>query len=98
MESVFESKEQYFEFVKNWRAACNNPEGDKLSFEHFILYAILRERNYKQCLSPDSSDSTIDLAEYIAKEKYFKYLSLWPFGKIVTEQMLFQVRQKLESN
>lgn len=97
MESIFESKEQYLEFIKNWKKACNDKEGPKLTFEHFILYAMLRGRDYKKCISPSSSDSTIDLAEYIAKGKDFKYLSLWPFGDI-SSQLIFEARQRLENN
>lgn len=98
MESIFESKEQYLEFIKEWKRSVNDtPEGLKLTFEHFILYAILKGRDYKKCISPTSSDSTIDLAEYIAKSKDFKYLDLWPFGEI-TNQMVFEARQRLENN
>jgi hypothetical protein len=88
MKSVFETREQYFEFIKNWKLATNDKEGPKLSFEHFIIYRMLKGKDWKVCLASTSSDNTKAAAEYIAYKKSYKYLSLWPFGAISEEQII----------
>lgn len=98
MESIFETKEQYLEFKKNWKKATNDKEGTKLEFQHFILYAILKSKDYTRCIADTSTDKTKELADYITKESKYKYLSLWPFGDTITEEMLLQARERLENN
>lgn len=92
MESIFETKEQYLEFIKNWKEACNNEDGYKLEFEHFILYRMFKGKDWNKCIAESSKDETKDNGLYIATEKKYKYLSLWPFGNTITEEMLDKAR------
>lgn len=90
--SIFESKEQYLTFIENWKKAANDKEGDKLTFQHFILYALLRGKDWKKCLSEHSTEDTKYLAAEYAETMPYKYLSLWPFGGTITESMLEAAR------
>lgn len=92
MESAFETKEQYFEFVKQWRKSANSEGDDKLTLQHFVLYALLRGRDINKCLSATSSDSTIADVKYWSEEADPKYLSLWPFGGLITAEQILKAR------
>jgi hypothetical protein len=92
MESIFETKEQYFEFIKQWRLACNQEDAAKLTLQNFILYAMFRGRDYKKCISPSSKDDTLANAEYWTKECNPKYLDLSPFGNTITIEMIEKAR------
>ena len=99
MESVFETKEQYLEFVDAWKQVVNDEDQRKeLTLEHFILYAMLKRKDIMKCLSPSSKDSTLADVEYWTKDADVKYLSLWPFGNTVTPEMLGKARAMRESN
>lgn len=98
MESAFETKEQYLEFIKQWKQVVNDVDQRKqLTLQHFLLYAMLRRRDVMKCLSPSSKDSTLADVEYWVKDADPKYLSLWPFGDSVTPEMIGKARAITES-
>ena len=97
MSSLFESKEKYLEFKTNWKKVTNDAEGPKLTLEHFILYQMIRGKNWKTCLAPTSKESTIDSATYTAEKCNPKYLSLWPFGDTISESMIIEARNRMEN-
>lgn len=93
MESVFETKEQYLEFIKQWKHVTNNPDEHKqLTLQHFILYALLRGKDITKCLSPSSKESTFEDVKYWTEKADPKYLSLWPFGNSITHEMIVKAR------
>lgn len=96
MKSIFETKEQYLEFIKNWKLACNTEGSDKLELQHFILYRMLKGKNWRACLSESSREDTIANARYWAESCDPKYLSLWPFVGI-TSDMILKARENMEN-
>lgn len=90
--SIFETKEQYFELVKQWKQSANAEEGPKLTLQHFIVYALLRGCNWRKSLADSSKEETLLNARYWAEDCDPKYLSLWPFGSLITPEMIIKVR------
>jgi len=98
MESVFESKEQYLEFIKTWKEATNDIELYKPTFQDFIIYRILKGKDWRVCLSESSRDETKAEAEYIAYKKDPKWIAKhYPFSNI-TSEMLESARANMEYN
>lgn len=94
--SIFESKEQYLEFVANWKRIFNSEDKKELEFQHYLLYAILRGKDYKKCIAETSKDETKELAEHIVWKS--QYSSIWPFVG-VTQTSINNLRAlMLESN
>lgn len=92
MESIFETKEQYFEFIKQWKQSANADDDSKLTLQHFILYALLKGRNWRKALAESSKEETLDNARYWAEECDPKHLSLWPFGDLITAEQIKKAR------
>lgn len=91
MESIFESKEQFLEMRKQWKATCNDSELRKqLGKEDMALYAVLRRRDWRKCFASNSSDATISEIEFALKKS--SYLNLWPYGETVTKEMIDHLR------
>lgn len=97
MESVFETKEQYFEFINNWKEITNSEQKSELTLQHFILYRMLRRKDWTKCLSESSKEQTLEDAKNWATSMNPAYLSLWPF-KGVTASMITKLREQKESN
>lgn len=93
MESVFETKEKFFKMIDKWKEVTNDPELSKgLELKDFAIYALLRGRDWRKCLSPHSREETVDSIEYsIIKSNY---LSLWAFGDTVTTDMIAKLREQ----
>jgi len=92
-DSQFTDKEHYAQFIEAWKEVTNDVDRRKeLTLENFILYRILRGKDWRACLSPSSSEETISSASYYAFD--CKYPSLWPFGKTVTLDMIQDARLK----
>lgn len=97
MESIFETKEEYLAFIKAWKATVNSEKKTALTIEHFILYRMFKGRDWKVVLSETSRKETIAKATNIAEKRDARYLSLWPFGGLVTPEMAIQARANMET-
>lgn len=91
MESLFNSKEEFLAMRDVWKKVTNSEDRTELELIHFCLYAILRNKDWRKCLSPNSKDETIADIEW----KLFKsdYVSLWPFGGL-DKEIIGAIRQK----
>lgn len=94
--SIFESKEQYNQFIQQWKSVTNSEQRLNLTLEHFILYRLLKGLDWKKCIASTSSDDTMSRAEHAAVTCKAEYLSLWPFGETITPEMVNQARSLFE--
>lgn len=59
--TFFESKEQYLKFLAAWKIAANNPDETLCPRpEHYILYALLREKWENHGFTPITSIKKLD--------------------------------------
>ena len=95
MESIFETREEYFAFVKAWQTTYNSEKREALGLQHYLLYRLLKGKDPKACLAESSSDYTKKLANYWLSKCKPEHLSLWPFGELVTPEMVLKARANM---
>jgi hypothetical protein len=103
---IFESKEQYLNMIKAWKQSCK--DNYNFSGYDFALYAILRDKDPKQCFASPEKQSKRKLIcqGKTGNEAYRKAMNyvcnarpewiLPPFGGILTEDHLIAIRAILK--
>lgn len=91
MESIFESKEEFFAMVASWKAYANGEETKNgLAAHDYALYAALRGKDWRKHFAPNSHKSTIQaLNFYLLKSKW---IITTPFGPGITMEKIEQLR------
>jgi hypothetical protein len=57
---VFQTKEAYLKFVENWKKITNSDEKYNLKCEHHVLYAILRNKDWRKCFTPCTNKNKLN--------------------------------------
>jgi hypothetical protein len=98
---MFTSKEHYLEFTAAFKAWAKARK--PLNSSHFLLYAILRNRDWtKGWTTPLKAGKLLENAYkrnqafYAIKSPHFKNDLLAPFGETITQEMLERVRSELD--
>ena len=95
---IFETKEEYLELKKNWATYFNTEarhldrDADgyktrKLTASHFVLYALIRGRDWKSCLHSCSQDTMDEVTSnlkgnWFYQTKIFKEIFNFSDGRI----------------
>lgn len=90
---IFNSKEEYIEFKKNWCEFYNNKNSrSQLGPIHFALYAILRNKDWRKCFAHNTDKNLITRLEYtLTKGKIYSNILL-PF-KDISEDTIIAIRE-----
>lgn len=99
---MFTSKEHYLEFKAAFKAWAS--EKKWLATHHFLLYAILRGRDWTKGFAPDrfpkdhgSHKYKMRQAFYNIKSSFHQESLLEPFGGTITTGMLKRIRNELDT-
>jgi len=85
---IFNSKEEYIEFIKNWCEFYNNKETrSKLECIHYVLYSLIRGKDWRKCFAPNTDKKLIKLIEHIILEGSIYSYMLEPFKDISLEDI-----------
>jgi (p)ppGpp synthase/HD superfamily hydrolase len=97
---VFKDREAYLQFIKNWKQVTKTDV--KLRAEHYLLYAILRNKDWRKCFTPCKNSVKLNngakphdaafkaMYEIFSNFQIEKLLS--PFKDTLTKEMLVKVR------
>jgi len=98
---MFTSKEHYLEFTAAFKAWAKARK--PLDSQHFLLYAILRNRDWtKGWTTPENSGKLTEhqyklaRAFYSIKSPHTKDYLLAPFGETISQEMLERIRSELD--
>jgi hypothetical protein len=92
MESIFETREEYFAFVKAWKTTYNSEDRSQLTFQHYLLYRLFKGKDPEACIAKTSSQFTKQRAKHWLEKCKPENLSLWPFGGSITPEMATKAR------
>ena len=97
----FTSKEHYLEFIAAWKNWANR--GGHLNSTHFILYALLRNRQWTDGWTTPTKPGKIDQQHWKViyafqgiKSTHNERELLAPFDGTITTEMLMAIRENLE--
>ena len=97
----FTSKEHYLEFTAAFKNWINR--GGYADSSHFLLYAILRNKDWKKGWTPPTKAGKIDEHAYKRSHAFYKIKSgynekylLAPFDGTITTEMLMVLRENLD--
>jgi len=98
----FTSKEHYLEFIAEFKKSANDPKV-YLSSTHFLLYAILRNKDWKKgWTTPLKPGKKVEHSVKLSgafnniKSPYREDWLLKPFGGTITTDMLMTLRENLQ--
>lgn len=89
--NLFETREEYFKMVDAWKKHATEIG---CSTEALGIYALLRGKDWRAGLSPNTNPDLIKWLYYKLTEGTFKYLDLTPFNGTVTEELIQKMRSQ----
>jgi len=95
METLFETKESYLKMRSNFKKWYNTEDNRKtLTAADFALYALIRNKDWRKCFTPNSDLNKIEEIENIINNRKTCYINLKPYGTTVTEEMITILRKR----
>lgn len=103
-QSVFETKEQYEQFISEWKTWIKSEQKHNTECYHFMLYAMLRGRDWRKCITPPSNPNKLVGVEKwrtlrtnlnIIHNEWYNAELLAPFASAVTPEMLKTLRMTI---
>lgn len=97
--SIFETKEDYLKMIAAWKQNCSfkDEEGktiqNKISYIDFALYSLLRGKDWRKCLAPNTKANIIYDIEFSLFKRDPKYISLIMFNGIITPEDITKLRE-----
>lgn len=99
----FSDSASYEALCNRWAEVFNSDEKHQLRASHFLLYAVLRGKDWRKAFSTPSNpnklnnlnDFALGQALYEVSSTYYEPSLLAPFGGLVTKEMMAEVRKLL---
>lgn len=104
---IFETKEQYLQFIQSWKDSCLIKEAKDA--EHYALYAILRDKDPAKCFATPEQQSqkklrcqgktgyeTYNNVMSLIKSGYIDDRLMKPFNGTLTKEHLNAMRELLK--
>ena len=88
---MLETKEEYQKLKNAWSEICNSDEKFNLNICHFAIYAKLRGKDWKKCLSEHTTEDTRSIIANCTKMYSRKFKDLAP------EDVLSQACEEISS-
>jgi hypothetical protein len=93
---VFTDKEHYLKFREIWKQAMNSEDKHKLTATHHLLYAMLRNKDWRKCFTPVTRQSKLDNGRTVNDTLYSTFISLSQYLHIA--QMLADKKNTADYN